>query len=103
MTFLPAQPAGGMKGKYLPPSLTLFLGYSTEDAPSLSLTQEGQKSGDLPTNKGSALKGSKVIIHPPWFPSSKAHWRIQPDYPHTTNTHFSGFSVRVCVRMIWTR
>lgn len=66
MTFTAAQPAGGMKGKSL----------------SLSLTEEGQKSGDLPTNKGKALKGSKVITPPSPSPSSKAHWRIHPDYTH---------------------
>lgn len=44
--------AGGMKGKYLPLSLSLC--YSSEDAP--SVTEEGQKSGDLPANKGESAE-----------------------------------------------
>lgn len=62
-------------------NICLSLSYSPEDAP--YLTEEGQKSGDLPTNKRRALKGSEVITHPSLTPSSKAHWRTKRD------THFS--------------
>lgn len=64
-------PLGGGK---LPLSLSLSL-----LQPMLARSQ--RSSGDLPTNMGKALKGSKVNTHPSLSPSFKVHWRMHPDPP----------------------
>lgn len=72
MTFLTPEPGGEMKGRHLLYSLSLpSLSLSLLVVTVLSLPNRGRAG--VPTSKGSVLRGSKVIIHPPLSPSFKAH------------------------------